>query len=101
MRRILSAKRYQNVIELSLTSFQAPCHSSITSPRNYPRAGKTGEKEVMNYDPQDHQHQLLHDLADGIVGVQALDQAVSVLVEWGLIDADLAGEYIREIEGAK
>lgn len=54
----------------------------------------------MNYDIDQHQHQLLHDLADGIVGVQALDQAVSVLVEWGFIDADLAGEYIREIEGA-
>jgi len=52
----------------------------------------------MVYDPQDHQHQLLHDLADGIVGVQALDQAVSVLVEWGFIEAELAGEYIRELE---
>ena len=54
----------------------------------------------MNYDPQDHQHQLLHDLADGIVGVQALDQAVNVLVEWGFIDATIAGEYIREMEKA-
>lgn len=54
----------------------------------------------MNYEVDRHQHLLLHDLADGIVGVQALDQAVSVLVEWGFIDAELAGEYIKEIEGA-
>ena len=52
----------------------------------------------MNYDIDEHQHLLLHDLADGIVGVQALDQAVSVLVEWGFITAELAGEYIKEIE---
>lgn len=54
----------------------------------------------MNYDTDLHQHQLLHDLADGITGLTALDQAVSVLVEWGFIDADLAGEYITELEGA-
>ena len=54
----------------------------------------------MNYDIDLHQHLLLHDLTDGIVGVQALDQAVSVLVEWGFIEATLAGEYIREIERA-
>ena len=53
----------------------------------------------MNYDIDDHQHLLLHDLADGIVGVQALDQAVSVLVEWGFITAELAGSYIKELEG--
>lgn len=53
----------------------------------------------MNYDSSTHGHLLLHDLADGIVGIQALDQAVSVLVEWGFIDADLASKYIKELEG--
>jgi len=55
----------------------------------------------MNYDVDDHQHLLLHDLRDGIVGVQALDQAVSVLVEWGFITAELAGKYIKEIEATE
>jgi len=55
----------------------------------------------MNYEPSTHGHLLLHDLADGITGLTALDQAVSVLVEWGFIDAELAGAYIRELEGAK
>lgn len=54
----------------------------------------------MRYMERADQHLLLHDLTDGISGIQALDQAVSVLVEWGFIDADLAGEYIREMERA-
>ena len=41
---------------------------------------------------------LLHDLTDGITGFQALDQAVAVLIEWGILDAELAAEYIREVE---
>lgn len=53
----------------------------------------------MNYNPDTDQTLLMHDLADGIVGVQALDQAFSVLIEWGFIDADLASEYIKELEG--
>ena len=52
----------------------------------------------MNYDVDLHQHVLLHDLADGIGGFQALDQAVSVLIEWGFIDADFGAEYIKELE---
>jgi hypothetical protein len=52
----------------------------------------------MYYETDLHQHQLLHDLADGIAGSQALDQAVSVLIEWGFIDADLGAEYVKEIE---
>ena len=55
----------------------------------------------MNYDVDLHQHVLLHDLADGIRGLDALDQAVAVLIEWGFIDADLGAEYIKEMqEGA-
>lgn len=53
----------------------------------------------MNYDADLHQHQLLHDLADGIQGLQALDQAVSVLIEWGFIDADFGADYINEMKG--
>jgi hypothetical protein len=54
----------------------------------------------MNYDVDLHQHVLLHDLADGIRGLDALDQTVAVLIEWGFIDADFGAEYINEIKGA-
>lgn len=53
----------------------------------------------MNYDVDLHQHVLMHDLADGIQGFQALDQAVSVLIEWGFIDADFGAQYINEMKG--
>jgi hypothetical protein len=56
------------------------------------------EDKEMNYEADLHQHQLLHDLADGITGLQSLDQAVSVLIEWGFIDADFGAGYIRELE---
>ena len=52
----------------------------------------------MNYESDLHQHQLLHDLADGIRGLDALDQAVAVLIEWGFIDADFGAEYIKAIQ---
>ncbi len=52
----------------------------------------------MYYETDLHQHQLLHDLADGIAGSQALDQAVSVLIEWGFIDADFGAKYVKEIQ---
>ena len=55
----------------------------------------------MNYETSTHQVKLLHDLADGIIGTQALDQAVCVLVEWGFIDAEFASEYIKEIESSE
>lgn len=55
----------------------------------------------MNYETSTHQVKLLHDLADGIIGIQALDQAVCVLVEWGFIDAEFASEYIKEIESSE
>lgn len=53
----------------------------------------------MTYNPDTQQSNLLHDLADGITGLQALDQAVAVLIEWGLIDADFGAEYINELGG--
>jgi hypothetical protein len=52
----------------------------------------------MNYESDLHQHQLLHDLADGISGLDALDQTVAVLIEWGFIDADFGAEYIKAIQ---
>ena len=55
----------------------------------------------MQYETSTHQLHLLHDLTDGIIGVQALDQAVCVLIEWGFIDAEFANEYIKEMEGNK
>jgi hypothetical protein len=54
----------------------------------------------MNYEADLHQHQLLHDLVDAITTPQALDQTVSVLIEWGFIEADFGAEYINEIKGA-
>ena len=43
----------------------------------------------MSYNPDTQQSSLLHDLADAITSFQALDQAVGVLIEWGLIGAGL------------
>ncbi len=53
----------------------------------------------MNYEADLHQHQLMHDLTDAITTPQALDQAVSVLIEWGFIEADFGAEYIKELQG--
>lgn len=55
----------------------------------------------MNYNSDTQQQHLLHDLADGITGLEALDQAVAVLIEWGFIDADFGAGYIRELEKVK
>jgi hypothetical protein len=54
----------------------------------------------MSYNPETQQSSLLHDLADAITSFQALDQAVSVLIEWGLVEAELGAEYIKEAQGA-
>ena len=53
----------------------------------------------MNYDVDLHQHVLINDLADAVTTPQALDQAVSVLIDWGFIDADFGAEYINEMKG--
>lgn len=53
----------------------------------------------MNYDVDLHQHVLMNDLADAVTTPQALDQAVSVLIDWGFIDADFGAEYIKELGG--
>ena len=53
----------------------------------------------MNYETEQHQHQLMHDLADAVTTPHALDQAVSVLIDWGFIDAEFGAEYINELRG--
>jgi hypothetical protein len=50
----------------------------------------------MNYESELHQRELIQDLAESITTPQALDQAVSVLIEWGFIEAEFAAEYIKE-----
>ena len=52
----------------------------------------------MNYDNNTHQQLLMLDLTEKISNLTALDQAVSVLIEWGFIDAEVAAKYIRELE---
>lgn len=54
----------------------------------------------MHYEPEIQGHNLLLDLADGISGINALDQAVAVLIEWGFIDADLASNFFNELKGS-
>ena len=56
---------------------------------------------MMNYNPDTHQQMLLNDLADNVTSFQAIDQAVSVLIEWGLVDADFGAMYIDEIQKEK
>ena len=53
----------------------------------------------MYYNSQ--QHHLLQELADALTDRNALDQVVSVLVEWDLIGADLAREFMEEVSDAK
>lgn len=64
------------------------------------KAYQLRQENKVNYEADLHQHQLLHDLADAVTTPQALDQAVSVLIEWGFIDADFGAEYINEFKGA-
>jgi hypothetical protein len=52
----------------------------------------------MTYNPETHQTNLMHDLAEAITSFHALDQAVAVLIEWGLVEADYAAEYIKELK---
>jgi len=54
----------------------------------------------MQYDERSQSLPLLNDLADNITSINALDQAVSVLIEWGLIDPNLASQFIKELQEA-
>jgi len=46
----------------------------------------------MAYSPEDQSHHLLMDLVDNMQGFTDFDNAVSVLIEWGLIEADIDGQ---------
>jgi len=43
-------------------------------------------------------HHLMQDLADTL-DFNALDKAIIVLVEWGIVEADLASSFINEMVG--
>ena len=52
----------------------------------------------MSYNPDNQSHNLILDLVDNMQGFKDFDNAVSVLIEWGFIDAEVAAKYIRELE---
>jgi hypothetical protein len=58
------------------------------------------EGKLMQYETEANQERLLNDLTEAISGFFALDQAVSVLIEWGFIDADFGAQHILKIEKA-
>ena len=46
----------------------------------------------MSYNPDDQSHHLLMDLVDNMQVFKDFDNAVSVLIEWGLIEADIGAK---------
>jgi hypothetical protein len=46
----------------------------------------------MAYNPEDQSHHLLMDLVDHMQGFQDFDNVVSLLIEWGLIEADIGAQ---------
>ncbi len=46
----------------------------------------------MSYNPEEQSHRLILDLADNMQSFKDFDNAVSVLIEWGLIDADIGAQ---------
>ena len=46
----------------------------------------------MAYNPEDQSHHLLLDLVDNMQSFKDFDNAVSVLIEWGLIEADIGAQ---------
>jgi hypothetical protein len=55
----------------------------------------------MNYNPDEQSHHLLMDLVDNMQSFKDFDNAVSVLIEWGLIGAGvgaLAPEMWKEAQ---
>lgn len=46
----------------------------------------------MSYNPEEQSHHLLMDLVDHMQGFQDFDNVVSLLIEWGLIDADIGAQ---------
>jgi hypothetical protein len=46
----------------------------------------------MAYNPEEQSHHLLMDLVDNMTSFQDFDRAVGVLIEWGLIEADIGAQ---------
>jgi hypothetical protein len=46
----------------------------------------------MAYDPEDQSHHLLLDLVDHMENFTEFDNVVSLLIEWGLIEADIGAQ---------
>jgi hypothetical protein len=46
----------------------------------------------MSYNPDTQSHHLILDLVDNMTSFSDFDRAVSVLIEWGLIEADTGAE---------
>ena len=46
----------------------------------------------MLYNPDEQSHHLLMDLVDNMSNFTEFDSVVSLLIEWGLIDADIGAQ---------
>jgi len=46
----------------------------------------------MAYNPDNQSHNLILDLVDNMQSFKDFDNAISVLIEWGLIDADIGAQ---------
>jgi hypothetical protein len=46
----------------------------------------------MAYDPDNQSHHLILDLVDNMQSFKDFDNAISVLIEWGLIDAEIGAQ---------
>ncbi len=46
----------------------------------------------MAYDPDNQSHHLVMDLVDHMENFTEFDNVVSLLIEWGLIDADIGAQ---------
>jgi len=46
----------------------------------------------MSYNPDTQSNHLILDLVDNMTSFADFDRAVSVLIEWGLIEADIGAE---------
>jgi hypothetical protein len=46
----------------------------------------------MAYDPDNQSHHLMMDLVDNMQSFKDFDNAISVLIEWGLIEADIGAQ---------
>jgi hypothetical protein len=52
---------------------------------------------MFNYNPDTQSHHLLMDLADNVDNYAALDSAVAVLVDWGIIYPEIVPVFMKEL----